>query len=534
MKASKLIFVTGATGNVGRQVVSQLARTGVRVRALSRNPQAARLPDGVEVVRGDPSKPETLDGRLAGVDAVFLVWRSLTAEAIPALLDRISRHARRIVFLSSSAVRDDMEQQTNPIARVHAEIEQSIRKSGLEWTFLRPGGFSANALSWWAPQIRAGNVVRRPYGAAASVPIHERDIAAVAVPALTVDGHAGATYVLTGPQALTHSEQVRAIGEAIGRLLRFEEIPPHGAREEMLSAMPPVIVDLLLDAWARMATEPALVTATAAEITGAPARTFREWAIDHYRDFEPAAAALRDQHDADWPDVTRGDAGVVLVSEWSAGTAQRQRAVADALVTALDRPPWPEGLLSVNLFGSSDGSTVLNYAQWRSEEAYEAFVHRQRQSLVGRIDRGVTGIERTPAVRYRPYRSGVRTGASPPGCAVIVSVEFDGPDERRHRRWVDTVFEALEAETDLHHGGISGHFHISTDGRRVLNNAQWTSEEAHREAIERSGQGAVGSGPKRREVQEFPGVLSSGFKRYRLLRSLSAAAGDRTQNARIA
>ena len=125
---------------------------------------------------------------------------------------------RRIVFLSSSAIQDELPVQTNPIGKVHLEIEEEIKKTGLEWTFLRPGAFAANALTWWAPQLRSGDVVRWPYAAAAWAPIHERDIAAVAVRALTEDGHAGKKYSLTGGEVLTQAEQLHTIGEATGRI----------------------------------------------------------------------------------------------------------------------------------------------------------------------------------------------------------------------------------------------------------------------------------------------------------------------------
>jgi uncharacterized protein YbjT (DUF2867 family) len=125
----------------------------------------------------------------------------------------------------------------DPINQLHADIERLIERTGLAWTFLRASGFATNAL-WWAPQIRADGVVRAPYGAAVRSSIHERDIAAVAVRALTGDGHAGAQHLLTGPQALTQVEQVRAIGEAIGRPLRYEEIARETARQQLLAAMP--------------------------------------------------------------------------------------------------------------------------------------------------------------------------------------------------------------------------------------------------------------------------------------------------------
>jgi uncharacterized protein YbjT (DUF2867 family) len=252
---------------------------------LTRNPDSAGLPDEVDVVRGDLSVPDALNECLDEVDAVFLVLHPFTIKAAPPFLDAIAQRARRIVFLSSLAVQDNLEQQANPIGQFHADIEQLIEKSGLEWTFLRPGGFATNTLRWWAPQICAGEVVRWPYGAAAVSPIHERDIARVAVRALIGEGHGGAKYALTGPEALTQVDQVRIIGEAIGRRLRFEEITPKTARQQMLSFMAPSIVEVLLDIWARLATEPAPITSTVAEIAGVPARTFREWAIDHSADF---------------------------------------------------------------------------------------------------------------------------------------------------------------------------------------------------------------------------------------------------------
>jgi len=283
------IFIVGATGNVGRQVLSQLPATGVRVRALARNPGTAGLPPHVDVVRGDLTLPETLDECLDDIDAVFLVWTAPPAAVAPAL-ERIVRHARRIVFLSSphkTAHPLFQAGQPNPVAALHAEIERLIETSGRQWTFLRPGMLAANARFWWAPQIRAGDVVRWPYLAAPTAPIHERDIAAVAVRALCEDGHAGAEYVLTGPQSLSQFEQITTIGGVIGRSLRMEEISPDEARDEWRAFIPASAVNMLLDAWAAAIGHPALVTSTVAEITGAPARTFRDWATDHSAEFRP-------------------------------------------------------------------------------------------------------------------------------------------------------------------------------------------------------------------------------------------------------
>lgn len=166
------------------------------------------------------------------------------------------------------------------------EIERLIQAAGFQWTFLRPGMFASNARFWWAPTIRAGNdVVRWPYAGAPTAPIHERDIAAVAAHVLCEDGHDGASYVLTGPQSLSQAEQVGIIGEVIGRPLRLEEISPEEAQQELLPALPPPAIKMLMGAWAAALGQPTFVTSTIAEITGTPARTFRDWVSDHAAEF---------------------------------------------------------------------------------------------------------------------------------------------------------------------------------------------------------------------------------------------------------
>lgn len=280
----RVILVTGATGHVGQQVVSQLLGTGAAVRALVRNPDSVSLPDGVEVVRGDLSLPNTLGKCLDGVEAVFLVWPGLPVDLASAVLDAVSKRARRIVYLSSLSVRDDLAQQADPITAFHAAIEQMVEQSGLEWTFLRSSGMATNTLGW-AQQIRADGVVRWPYGRAARSLIHERDIASVAVRVLQNPGRSGAKYLLTGPEALTQVEQVQTIGKVIGRTLRYEEISREIARQQMLTYWPPALVEGALNAWASFVREPEVVSHTVEEVTGTPARPFHEWAIDHESSF---------------------------------------------------------------------------------------------------------------------------------------------------------------------------------------------------------------------------------------------------------
>lgn len=283
MVESSRILVIGATGHVGGQVAAQLAARGTTVRALARNPSAAALPAEVEVVRADLSAPDTLHRALDDVDAVYLTWPMLSEQIATTVIGMIADRARRIVLLSSAAVRDDLDEQDNPIGRAHAVIEAPILESGLEWTFLRPHGFATNTLEW-APQIRTADVVRGAYGKATMPLLHEADIAAVAVKALTTDGHAGVRYELTGSAALSRIDQVDAIGAALGRTLRWEEIAPESALDEM-RWLTPEVARFVLDGLAALTEFPGVPNTTVRDVTGSPARSYRQWAADHVRDF---------------------------------------------------------------------------------------------------------------------------------------------------------------------------------------------------------------------------------------------------------
>ena len=275
------VLVTGATGRVGREVVAQLLGAGVPVRALTRRPAAAGLPASVEVVAGDLTVPESLEAALQDVGAVFLLWTAPPGTA-PAVVERLASDKRRVVFLSSPhKTPHPFFQQPNPAARLHAEVERLIADAGLEWTIVRPGMFASNARLWWAAAIADGDVVRWPYGSAETAPIDERDIAAVAARALYEEGHNGSDYVLTGPESLSQAEQVRVIGDVLGRPIRFEELSPEEFRRETAGRWPGPVVDMLLAAWGAAIGRPAFVTSTVADVTGSPARTFRQWVADH-------------------------------------------------------------------------------------------------------------------------------------------------------------------------------------------------------------------------------------------------------------
>jgi uncharacterized protein YbjT (DUF2867 family) len=275
------ILVIGGSGNVGSKVVTQLLARGAAVRAMARNPEKAGLPVGVEGMRGDLTQAETLDACLAGIDTVFLVWTA-PAPAIGPALERITRQARRIVYLSAPIkTPHPFFQQPNPLRAMNERIEGLIEASSAEWTFVRPGMFAGNTIFWWRDQIRAGNTVRWPYLGTHTAPIDEREIAAVAVRALCEDGHAGKDYVITGPKSISQGELIEAVGRAIGRPLRGEEMSPDETRREWASTWPPAVIEMLLSAWRAGLGQPAWVTSTVEEVTGKPALPFGAWAAEH-------------------------------------------------------------------------------------------------------------------------------------------------------------------------------------------------------------------------------------------------------------
>jgi len=276
-----VILVTGATGRIGRLVVDELLRVGAPVRALTRRPKDAALPAGVEIVAGDLAVPASLVPAFDGAAAVFLVWTAPAATAAD-VVARLAEHPlpdpRRVVYLSSPhQTPHPFFQQPNPMRDLHAGIERLLASANLGVTVLRPGMFASNARHWWAPQIQRGDVVRWPYAAAETAPVDERDIAAVGARTLLDARHTGADYVLTGPESLSQAAQVRAIGDAIGRQLRLEELSPDEFRQEAAS-WPGGIAEMLLAAWQAALGRPAFVTAAIQEILGCPARTFGQWA----------------------------------------------------------------------------------------------------------------------------------------------------------------------------------------------------------------------------------------------------------------
>jgi uncharacterized protein YbjT (DUF2867 family) len=269
-----MILVTGATGNVGGELVRQLAASQQPVRALIRSQDRAGVPPGVETAVGNLNEPTSLPAALKGVRSVFLLggYRDMTG-----ILSEIRRAgAEQVVLLSSRSVVGG--KPDNAVVNMWMVSEAAVRSSGLSWTILEPSGFMSNALRW-APQIRAGDLVRAPFAEAAIAAIDPYDIAAAAAAALTSEGHQSRTYLLTGSEAIRPADQVKILAEVLGRNLRFDAQPDPEARNEMSKSMPPEIVDAFFRFFVEGEFDDSSVLPTVSEITGRPPRTFREWAL---------------------------------------------------------------------------------------------------------------------------------------------------------------------------------------------------------------------------------------------------------------
>ncbi|WP_066373809.1 NmrA family NAD(P)-binding protein [Herbidospora mongoliensis] len=254
------ILVTGATGNVGRPLVTQLLAAGHEVRALTRNPEKAGLPDVVEIVQGDLSQPSAL---FEGVEAAHLI----TFAGDPAAIAEAARGLSRVTVLRGHPEADP--------------LELALREAGLRPTCLAPVEFMSNALEW-ADSIKAEGVVRHGFATMPSSMVHEYDIAAVAAVALTEDGHQGKEYWITGPELLTAPEKVAVLSKVLDREIRFEELTAEqmtahwaawGFGEEDIAFM------------LQMSTDPPIagrtVLPTVEQVTGRPARTFADWVAEN-------------------------------------------------------------------------------------------------------------------------------------------------------------------------------------------------------------------------------------------------------------
>ncbi|MFI8943948.1 NAD(P)H-binding protein [Streptomyces syringium] len=272
------ILVTGATGALGRHVVERLRQAGRTVRALTRTPgEATGLPGDVEVVGGDLTKPQTLAAAFDGVSAVHLLGATghdhaplRTGPQIMAMVAEAG--VRRLTVLSAGE---------------EGELEQAVRDSGLEWTFIWPIDFMSNALGW-SDTIRDTAEVREPYAHRRTASADEADVADVVATVLAKGGHAGRRLIVSGPEALTPADKVSAIAAATGRRIRFTELTGNQARRQWRAeGWPEEGIEFMMRMWATVPEAVAEVTSVVEEVVGRPPRTFTQWAAAHADAFRP-------------------------------------------------------------------------------------------------------------------------------------------------------------------------------------------------------------------------------------------------------
>jgi uncharacterized protein YbjT (DUF2867 family) len=282
-----MILITGSTGNVGSEVVKQLANAGHKVRALVRDPKEAtgRLPTIVDVVVGDLDNVDTLVNAMKGVVKLYLLaplspsLQQQEANVVEAAKRASVKHIVKHSVLGA-------QWESIALAKWHRAGERLVEQSATQWTHIRPSGFFSNALNW-ASMIKQGGTVYYPTGEGKLGIVDVRDIAAVAVKCLTEPGHSAKTYDVTGPVALSTREQVEIIGRAVGKQLKYVDIPDAAARESMLGmGMPPQLVEMMIEFTnAIKAGQTATVTDTVQKLTGKTPRTFESWAQEYAASF---------------------------------------------------------------------------------------------------------------------------------------------------------------------------------------------------------------------------------------------------------
>ncbi|HWZ98940.1 MAG TPA: SDR family oxidoreductase [Candidatus Dormibacteraeota bacterium] len=281
-----MILVTGATGTVGREVVAQLLAAGAKVRAMTRNPAKAKLDSRVELVKGDFEDPASLSAAVKAVERVFSLTTGPQTGQHEKNLAQAGKSAgvRHIVKLS--AMGGDGETK-NDIRKWHDEGEQAFRDSGIPLTVLYPGAFMSNALHW-RETIRAAGKVFSNYGDGKLPPVHPRDIAAVAVRALTTAGHEGKSYPLTGPEALTVAEQVKILAGTIGKPVEYVPVTDDAARAGMQRAgLPAELVNALIPFAAFVRSgKAAQVFPTIQQVTGRQPFSFSDWSRENAAAFQ--------------------------------------------------------------------------------------------------------------------------------------------------------------------------------------------------------------------------------------------------------
>ncbi|MFJ4655380.1 SDR family oxidoreductase [Nocardia sp. NPDC088792] len=277
-----MYLVTGATGNVGSEVVRALRAGGYPVRAVLRDARAAAgLPAGTEHVIGDLDDAATLVPAVEGVQGIFLLpGYTGNAELLAAA---VGAEVPRLVQLSGgSAGSRDL---TNAVTAMMAQAEDLATASGLSWTILRPASFMSNTFRW-LPQLRAGDELRLPFAHVPTAVIDPADIGAAAAAALTSDEHAGRTYTLSGPESLTPADQIAILAEELARPLSVIALTDEETYADYLTQMPKAYADAFMDFYSRGSLDESAVLSTVTDLTGRAPANYRDWIRAHKADLE--------------------------------------------------------------------------------------------------------------------------------------------------------------------------------------------------------------------------------------------------------
>lgn len=274
------ILITGATGNIGSGLVPALLSEGADVRVLIRNEAKANDLEtlGADVIIGDLDKPETLEPAVSGVDKIFLLtWNGPTAVDHANNLIKAAKQAENpyIVRLSGHG------SEKSRIIRDHMTIEKLVKSSGLQYTILRPTFFMQDVFMA-AQTISEQGMIYMPFKDGKLATIDVRDIADVSAKVLTTSGHEGKTYILTGPQPVSFYDIAAAFSTALGKEVKYVDVPLDAARQSMIGmGMPDWIVEGYIELMAEFANNWANKSYPDVEtITGHPARSISQFAQD--------------------------------------------------------------------------------------------------------------------------------------------------------------------------------------------------------------------------------------------------------------
>ena len=279
------LLITGATGSIGTALIKILSQRSIPFRAMVRSPKDAEklatLP-GADVVIGDFNDATSLARALTGIERAFLLTNSseqAEAQQLSFVTQAQKAGVRHIVKLSQLAADEE-----SPVRflRYHAVVEQAIRESVMDFTFLRPNLFMQGLLGFKDSIIEQGKFFAA-IGDARISAIDVRDIADVAIAALIESGHEGKIYTLTGPQALTHEEIAEAFSTTLKRPVTFIDVSPEAMRSALLGVGFPIWqADGLLEDYAHYSrNEASFITSDVQNITGNSPRTFATFTQDY-------------------------------------------------------------------------------------------------------------------------------------------------------------------------------------------------------------------------------------------------------------